>query len=406
MNEMGNKKYFLILVVVTILIISGCNTGKYACYGGSQVSNPNLCPMSSSDIQFNVFWEDSASCSNLREEKATMSISFSVNNKKDSEACKLYVDNQETGGPIYENIPKSNNYFLGIFNAYEDHKAKVCCGDICKDVGISKLCNKEPPKITSEVEESYEGTLNEICKIEPDTCGCPFTSNYKNNNVAVICETCRNEENFLKKTLEYQTEVYNCLLNYFSYDLDIKAKPIKYEITFIDEYSQSEFINSFNSAGYCSVKGYLRNGEILNIGADVHETAHIFTNSLFNQAPTWFKEGISIEADSRIKCSPPKSEPFHGMRETSINNLYLPLKKGDRSHFQNDPHYIGEMFNLALELDYNCNVDCFFRIVKDLKDTCYESENCEIDNKKIKNSAEKITEKDLTQLFNLLEINY
>jgi len=395
------RKYIWISIIVTIVLFFLISQ-----FNNSSVKSTTTERITLSDISFNAFWADSTSCSNLREDKATMSISFSVNNKRINEACKLYVNNQDAGGPLYEDISKSNDYFLGMFEANKNHKVKVCCGDICKDVNVPKLCGEENSEIIPEVETPPEDSLSEICKMEPNTCGCPFTSNYENDKVAVICETCGNEEDFLlQNILEYQTEVYNCLINYFNYELDPEAKPIKYMILFKNEYADGEFINSFGSAGYCSIDGILRKGEAQKLKADVHETAHVFTNSLSKGAiPNWFNEGISIYADSRIQCHSKQAEGFHGMRDSAVQNLYLPLKDGDRSSFKNEAHYLGEMFNLALEIDYNCDINCFFEIVRDLRESCKEVENC--DNKKIKSSAEKVTGQDLKEIFDLLELNY
>lgn len=398
----------IIIAIVLFFLVSQFNK--------SSVKSTTTESITFSDISFNAFWVDSASCSNLRKDNATMSISFSINNKRINEACKLYVDNKEAGGPLYENIPKSNDYFLGMFEANKDHKARVCCGDVCKDVDISKLCNEESFEVIPE-KEPYKDPLSEICKIEPDTCGCPFIANYENDKVAVICEDCGDEEDFLlQKMFEYQTKVYDCLKDNFGYDLNPNAKPILYRFSIRDETSENTVISA-GTAYYCGVyntgffgvinPGNLRVESLDDLRADVHETAHVFTASLSEgPVPSWFSEGTSIFSANRIQCHSKQNKDFHGMSNSSIQNRYLPLKEGDRSGFINEAHYLGEMFNLDLELNYDCDVNCYFEIVRDLRESCGEVEGCKIDNKKIKKSAEKIIEQDLTELFDLLELDY
>lgn len=423
------KKYLLLLVLVIILIINGCSTEKYVCSDGSVAKTQFLCPITSSDISLDTFWDTTplwnhtTLCDNLRNGRSEIIISFSLNGRMADDTCKVYVDDIESGYPI-TGMLKSPYHNLGWFEADRNHVVKICCGDVCKKDRLDRTCDDENIKSVSGDNDSLvivgdelpENLPNGLCEKIPTACACPFPTKYKNDKVAVLCEDCGDETNFLlQKTLEYQTEVYDCLKNYFGYEPNSDAKPIRYRISMMEKDAESETYSS-GTAGYCEVSnrgfiGIIKPGNkrvqgVDDLRADVHETAHIFTNSLSDGTiPKWFNEGISIYAESRIQCHTKQMEGFHRVGKDIYTVRYLPLKEGDRSSFNSEAHNVGSLFSSVLENEYNCDINCYFEIVKNLRNTCGINKNCKIDNKKIKESAEKIIEQDLTELFNLLEIN-
>lgn len=272
-------------------------------------------------------------------------------------------------------------------------------------------------EIQIEEEEETNDLWERLCERKPLSCGCPPPTKYKNDKVAVICENCGDEEDeLLQRTLEYQTVVYDCLKDYFGYELNSNAEPLRYKITSVSEVEDTR-TGRHGNADYCNVinTGFIgiafpgdTNVRLENIRADVHESAHVFTHSLSKKGtvPRWFSEGISIYTDGRIQCHPKQGKGLHTMNNFAIEYLYIPLIEGDRRQFKNEAHYLGEMFDIALEIDYDCDVNCFFEIVRDLRESCGEVEDCKVDNEKIKESAEEVVGQDLSELFDLLELDY
>lgn len=303
----------------------------------------------------------------------------------------------------------------------------------------------QPPKcgnnICEESEESYCLDCNLSCKSE--LC---------NSKINIICDNCTETQRGLLPTLfEHQTIVYNCLSDYYGYNpprliyhtishSDIIEACLKKEGCYISGggFAAREGIRQAFVPG---LREYGKNDVTTqeNVGFDIHELAHVFTDYGLGIIPIWFNEGISIYTESRLLCHPAfiLSDKIDG-----FSSLYKKIKEDkitldeaapydEYYKVKHNAHIIGAMYFGALEKDYNCNKECVAKILyslhqyrKNCTGICFENARNSIPqlvnvslnnkdlripiitNKIIKQKSEEVVNQDLTPLFDLLEINY
>ncbi len=376
--------------------------------------------------------------------------------------CKPFVDGKEYPEP-YDVYFINGDGDAGIpleHNVYKEHIIKLCCSnnwenfhngnyDICKEISLQPLCEytkdinnieknnseNQKEKITPKIEKPICG--NDIC--EENEIGwcvdCPTTckSNYCNSKISVYCEDCYGWQlNFLPVVFNYQNEIYDCLSNYFGYQ---PKNTIDYNIDKGTSQCEGElpfYCDSMGSAGsrgvhFYGFAGIHRPGQSSvtdtnDIRADIHETTHVFTLGALGSLPSWFNEGISIYVNEKLSCHP---KQFGESRLTTIEKIYPKIKSGELNiqNFSSN-HDKGSLFFAGLETDYGCDTFCVKRILNSLKSyrencvgSCWDkfkdiypsSTNKDfvvpiIDNSVIKKVSEETTGKDLTQLFNILDI--
>jgi len=297
--------------------------------------------------------------------------------------------------------------------------------------------------ICEEDEGSYCLDCNLSCKSE-ELC---------NSKINVICDNCTETQKKLLLTLfEHQTIAYDCLANYYNYN---PPRLIYHAIThtnIIRESCTKEEGCYISGGGVTSREGvrqsfipglreYNENDVTKkeNVGFEVHELAHVFTYYGLGIVQSWLTEGISIYTESRILCH---SDSILSNKMDDFSSLYIKLKNNETTldeiapydeyyKTKHNSHRIGSMYFGALEQDYNCNKECIAKILYSLyvyKENCVGDcfENAKesipqimnlslnnndlrvpiITNKIIKQKSEEIIKKDLTSLFELLEIEY
>lgn len=292
----------------------------------------------------------------------------------------------------------------------------------------SNLDVKEPYKppicgdnICEEGEEDYCLDCNLECKSE--LC---------NSKINAICQDCtETQKQLLSEFLTKQTVAYYCLANYFNYHPKrliyhiITAPKVKLEKC---TNKQGCYISGIGSGGRHKIQQSIIPGlinynetevtEPENIGIELHELTHCFTDNAFGyDLPTWFIEGISIYTESRLQCHP---DHLVINRIENLMPSYKNLKQKkltmdevapyDKYYkVKHDSHVTGSLFFGALEQDYGCNTDCIAKILYSLYQYRENMNNSDlrvpiITNKIIKQKSEDITGKDLTLLFEVLDI--
>ncbi len=160
--------------------------------------------------------------------------------------------------------------------------------------------------ICEEGEESYCLDCNLSCKSE-----------FCNSKINVVCEGCTaTEKGLLPTVFEHQNIAYNCLADYYGYH---PPRLIYHTITkgIQDEPCTKKQGCYISGGGFASQEGITQSfipglreyGENdvtkkENIGFEIHELAHVFTRYGLGIVPSWFTEGISIYAESKIRCHP------------------------------------------------------------------------------------------------------
>ncbi len=311
-------------------------------------------------------------------------------------------------------------------NIKELYKQPICGNNICE-----------------EGEEDYCLDCNLECKSE--LC---------NSKINIICQDCtETQKQLLSELLTKQTAAYYCLKNYFNYSpkrliYHIITKP-KVELETCTN-KQGCYISGIGSGGRHKIQQSIIPGlinyseteitEPENVGIELHELTHCFTDNAFGyDSPIWFNEGISIYTESRLQCHP---DHLVTDRINNIMSSYENLKRGKSTldevapydnyyKTKHDSHIIGAIFFGALEQDYECGTECISKIlysVYQYRENCTEIcfENAKIlvprlinlslnnndlrvpiiTNTVIKQKSEEIIGKDLTSLFEILDITY
>jgi len=247
-----------------------------------------------------------------------------------------------------------------INSSKEQYKPPICGNNICE-----------------EDEEEYCLDCNLSCKSE--LC---------NSKINVLCDNCTETQKKLLPTLfEHQTIVYNCLANYYNYN---PPRLIYHTIS-----SPNVIIESCTKKQGCYISGggfAERNGikqsfipglreygendvtKKENVGFEIHELAHIFTYYGLGIVQSWFTEGISIYAESRLLCHP---DYILSNKMDDFSSLYIKLKNDETTlnevapydeyyNVKHNSHRIGSMYFGALEQDYNCDKKCIAEILYSL----------------------------------------
>jgi len=312
-----------------------------------------------------------------------------------------------------------------IDQSKEQYSPPVCGNNICEDG-----------------EEEYCLECNLSCKSE--LC---------NSKINIVCENCtETQENLLPTLFEHQTIVYDCLAGYYGYN---PTRVVYQTITHTDivrEACDKKEGCYISDGGFANREGtrqafmpglweYGENDVTKqeNVGFMIHELAHVFTHHGLGIVPIWFSEGISIYSESRILCH---RDYILSEKIDSFSLSYNRLKIGnatlnevapydDYYKTEHNSHVIGAMYFGALEQDYNCDANCISKILyalheykenctgecfenakQNLPETMNTSLNINdlripiITNKIIKEKSEDIIGKDLSSLFELLEIRY
>lgn len=348
---------------------------------------------------------------------------------------------------------------------------KVCNNGECVLPSLAFTCGNGICENNREIESgcSYDcgwGACKggkDQCNEKVDAyCACQedefiITPLYKNGN---SCNSCGKQETLFDDFTSMQTQVYDCLANYFQFSPPRVPNMVIYDSS--EEICNNKYGCYGYEGGWSSLLGVVWNPlqgsrnygenqptEQQQLTADKHETAHYFLNQMIHGPPGWFTEAIAIQTNERLVCHPqenPKGDSYLKEREndfggiimsdnTVLNeNYYIRLKNGETS--LSDPekkyaHIIGTLWVMGLKLDYGCTENCVRDIVLHLKDhidkQCQLSQDaCRLerwiilDNSKktslyiwvgnnIKNSIVKqktdlVVGQDTSPLFDLLEI--
>jgi len=231
-------------------------------------------------------------------------------------------------------------------------------------------------------------------------------------NVEVICIGCsRSDEPYLERVREFQGIAKECLERYIDRELPVNLKQIivPYSLSYCES---SECLEQGHGGPFVSVNGFqgiIKENEnritsLSDLRLDVHENAHVFYYWLISkrQAPSWFNEGFSIQAQARLDCHPNQFDSgfYIGTNEyESIRDGLIEL--GD---YHQSAYGRGSLFFSGLEIDFGCGLDCASQIWQVLASE--GNQDRVISNREIKDAAELVTNEDLTNFFSLLKIVY
>ncbi|MEK6973325.1 MAG: hypothetical protein AABW72_04780 [archaeon] len=290
-------------------------------------------------------------------------------------------------------------------------------------------------------------------------CGCPeydaLAERHGCINDAEPCTDCGVQESLFPELLKIQTEIYNCLVDYFKF----KPSRLIYKVFNNPNLPKCEQLDGCEGteggAGgadyvmFHNLDGLHLYGEPYptkpeHLQADVHETTHYFLYQMLHGIPSWFHEVVAIQTNERLNCSDKQSywgDAYLSFKEqgggiemddgTQLNvDFYKRLKEGKTSLSEEEKkdHYITSvLFIIGLEKEYDCGFYCIRDVVLklheyELKECAASDKNCAIQkvldkfftaylagsqeaaNDRIKMTFDEVTGKDTSELFNLLEI--
>ncbi len=258
------------------------------------------------------------------------------------------------------------------------------CGWPC----VGKYCNQEI-NVYCACQESSFALLKEItpCKAK------------------VNCNNCSQQEPLLDDFYDMQTQVYECLADYFQF------QPLRIPYLIAYNPAEEKCTEPTGCSGYATGhsdpvglsfiplsgdRSYGENQPTLTkqLVAEKHETTHYFLNHLLHAVPDWFKEAISIQTEERIKCHPkedPKGDAFLLETEEDLlhpelgiilangmnlnEEFYQKWKKGEASLSETekkDYYFQATLWLMGLKLDYSCTEDCIQEILQELRQQVIE----------------------------------
>lgn len=366
-------------------------------------------------------------------------------NQQDKAYCRPFIDGNPFQSPndVYS---LNGNDKAGIPSAdpFTNHLVKVCCNtnfinfqkgeyQVCNEILLNKFCeinvsadNTLINESNLSIVESSSKCWNKICE-QGETwencadCQIPCQSEFCNSKTTLFCDNCTElEYKLLPTVFEYQNIIYDCIANFLG---SAPERRFRYWIKPPNTMCPNNVVHCENvgNAGYSGVffpgiPGIVNSGEFEvnsteNVRADIHETTHVFTDNLLRNVPDWYNEGVSIYLNEKLNCHPKQYEDTGNRLTIALNKTYYQLKNGTEPEFFEYPHYKGSLFFAGLELDYGCKEICFKEIFNKLREI-KESRNSMgpgetiISNSDIKQAAEEVTNKDLSKLFDLLELKY
>jgi len=286
-----------------------------------------------------------------------------------------------------------------------------------------------------ESKSNFQKTLsqsfcgNNICEKNEEAycldCNLSCKSKFCDSRINIICDNCNVKETLIQELLDHQKIVYDCLSNYYSYHPSRLIYHTIKNTSNIKELCDKEDDCYINGGSFSErdgimqeqIPGLINFGEFEvtskeKVGFEIHELAHAFTYYGLGNVPSWLNEGISIYSESKLNCHEKqfrKDEIKENYELYNSKNITIPLEEYERTKKSN--HVIGARYFGYLEEEYECSKKCISRILYSLYEyrQNYTKNDLRIEvinNKIIKQRSEDIIGESLTELFNLLEINY
>lgn len=310
-----------------------------------------------------------------------------------------------------------------------------------------------------QTKERYSPPIcgNNICEEDEESycldCNLSCKSELCNSKINIICDNCtETQKKLLPALFEHQALAYDCLADYYGYHPSRLVYHIILQTNISDEFCSKKegcYISDVGTAYQEGVEqsfipGLREYGENEvtkeeNVGFSIHELSHVFTQYGLGAVPIWFSEGISMYSESRLLCH---QDYILSGKIDSFLSSYTKLKTGTTTLDEIAPydeyyktkynsHVVGAMYFGALEQNYNCDKKCIAKILyslheyrdnctgecfEDAKESVPQLMNLSLNNKDlripiitnkiIKQKSEEISGKNLTSLFELLEIKY
>lgn len=221
---------------------------------------------------------------------------------------------------------------------------------------------------------------------------------------APACASCGQQESLFADFNTMQTQVYDCLSDYFEFNSTRVPNLVVYD------QAQPTCNNANGCYGYeggwaspvgvvwRTLQGSRSYGQnqptqSQQLMADKHETTHYILHQMIHGPPGWFDEAVAIQTNERLYCHPQENPKGDGylkernesggvlMSDGSLLNesFYLRLKNGETSLSPAEKQYahiIGTLWVIGLKHDYNCTQDCVRDIVAELQG--YIEAQCQI----------------------------
>lgn len=248
-----------------------------------------------------------------------------------------------------------------------------------------------------------------------------------------------------------QTEVYDCMVQTFGFtpityvkqgEFLVPSNVVNYIISdynyflygVTEDFTHKYYVDGFTIYNKLEIhyKGFpssvrKSDGMIDEILAEEHEMSHLFIQNGLDVYPgEWYTEGAAVYLSSRLDCSDkaiPGDSRFELAGEQYERGVMgLPFERSRLlfGGFALDPYIQGSMFFIGLERDYGCGVDCVIEIVNTVRDKyqldieSYTAEEYQrlivspslpfIPPNDLKMTIESVVGQDLTELYDLLEI--
>lgn len=290
---------------------------------------------------------------------------------------------------------------------------KVCDQGECVSPDKTYICGNG---ICENARERYNGCTYDcpetvckgVCTEHADVyCGCN-TEEYRlirsivTCKSRVSCDSCGEQSGLFGAFANVQNQVYNCLSNYFGY------YPSRIPNMVINDETEEPCSNR-GGCGYIQPikprvsklvswnlpgnRSYNQNHPTsgAQLLAEKHEATHYYLYRMLHSIPGWFDEGVAIQTQERLHCSPqedPNGDAYLQEREEAVGvrggitmgdgthlnaDFYRRLKRGE-THLIGDlgdrdyeSHSVGALWIIGLKEDYNCTENCLRDIVNLLK---------------------------------------
>ncbi|NQT49593.1 hypothetical protein HQ571_02770 [Candidatus Kuenenbacteria bacterium] len=305
-----------------------------------------------------------------------------------------------------------------------------------------------------------DSNCNEYVRVD---CGCSESAELSERHGCVAnataCTSCGTQATLFPELVSIQTEIVKCLEDYFQF----KPAKLVYKVfnnQGLDKCTLAEGCDGIEGGSggadyvmFNNMNGFREYNQITptkpeHLTADVHETTHYFLYQMLHGVPSWFHEAVAIQTNERLDCTDrqmPSGDSYMKEKDTDAggivmgNDRYLDYSfyrdfrdgKVSLTAEQKANHYLtGTLFIMGLNEDYSCGFDCVGDAVIKLKE--YEQAQCRIgsgvncaisnyldtwglgwiggaeaqSNKVIKQKFEAVIGKSISDLFDLVGLNY
>lgn len=325
---------------------------------------------------------------------------------KSTYSCGICYPDEKCLNGKCQKIPLENKNVCGNYQCESDESFSGKAFDFLSQTKECYFdCN--PPCLSETTEQNL---CNQYAEVH---CACDEYSVLSQRHGCIknapACNDCGVQEPLFSEVLKIQTEIIQCLSDYFEYQPNRLVYKVFNNPT-LEKCTQPEgcigIEGGIGGADYVifhNLNGFRSLGEVVPtkpefLTADVHETTHYFLYQMLHGLPSWFHEAVAIQTNERLNCSArqaPWGEAYLQERENQKGGIYMDdgttlnidfyqrLRDGKTQLSQTElesSHILGTLFAIGLKEDYQCSFECFKDVIIKLREQ--EQKFCRLGNGK------------------------